>query len=207
MIKDGKKSISQELTGFLDLIDGAIVKKFEISAKLVAKNAPRKCGGLYNEHKSGTFACRNLAKNKRLEDLVDGIDALFTKVPIGHNVEDKEDLEIPGISLNRTARSGHPSDGLGAKVKKSVSFVENGKVYRIHRKMFEPVSVGDCDSSGDESYSVGAEGELKDDILRKTEEVGGILQKWREEGGAIPFLLRKCRQKCPLKKHTDIRVN
>ncbi|XP_071913183.1 BAG family molecular chaperone regulator 8, chloroplastic-like [Coffea arabica] len=174
MIRDGKKSISRELTGFLDLIDGVTVKKSEISAKLVTKNAPRKCGVLYNEHKSGTFACRNLAKNKRLEDLVDRIDALSTKVPIGDIAVDEEDLEIPGISRNRAARSGHPSDGLGAKVKKSVSFVENGKVYRIHRKGFEPVPAGDCDSSGDESYSVGAEGELKDDIRRKAEEVGEI---------------------------------
>lgn len=174
MIRDGKKSISRELTGLLDLIDGVTVKKSEISAKLVKKNVPRKCGVLYNEREMGTFGCRNLAKNKRLEDLVDRIDALSTKVPIGYNVEDEEDLEIPGILRNRTARLGHPNDGLGAKVKKSVSFVENGKVYKVHRKGFEPVSVGDCDSSGDESYSVGAKGELKDDTRRKAEEVGGI---------------------------------
>lgn len=174
MIRDGKKSISGEITGFLDLIDGVTVKKSEISSKLVTKNVPRKCGGLFNEHKSGTFACRSLAKNKRLEDLVDRIDALSTKVPIGDNVEDEGGLEIPGTSWNRTARSGHPRDGLGAKVKKSVSFVENGKVYKVHRKGFEPVLIGDCDSSGDESYSVGAEGELKDGIRRKAEEVGGI---------------------------------
>ncbi|KAL3525871.1 hypothetical protein ACH5RR_014243 [Cinchona calisaya] len=179
MIRDGKMSISRELTVFLDLIERVTVKKSEISPRLVKKNATRKCGGLYNNDakSSNLGGFRNSVRNERLKNLVDRIESLSTKIT------DDDDVEIPDISQNRIARSGRRNEGVGAaKVKKSVSFVEDGKVYQVRRSGYGvPVLVGEFDG-GDGSDSDGAEGEVEDDVLHgKAEEVGRIAFKKTED--------------------------
>ncbi|KAL3526579.1 hypothetical protein ACH5RR_011235 [Cinchona calisaya] len=181
MIRDGKKSICRELNGLLDLIDEIILKKSEISTRLVKKNNNfiKKSEGLNSDLKRG--------KNKRLEDLVRRIDALYTKVP----EEEDDHLESTGISIiERNAARRNTTDSLGkkqevgveAKVKKSVSFVENGNVYKVHRSRYQrPEQCGSDDESSSNSVGAKGEGELDEYVRRKVEEVGEISVKETEE--------------------------
>lgn len=178
MIRDGKRSISRELTGLLDFTVGFRDKSSVISTRLVKKNViSKRTGDLYGDHERGTVRCRDLGKNKRLEELVSRVDALYDKIPEQDDVEG-EIFECPAIPT--IERSSYSPTVVQAKAKKSVRLVENGKVYRASRNGYQPVSDGDSDN-GDESDSVRAKGELVGNYTRKAEEVRGISFKETED--------------------------
>lgn len=171
MIRDGKRSISRELTGLLDFIDGFRDKSSVISTRLVKKNViSKRTGDLYGDRERGTVRCRDLGKNMRLEDLVSRVDALYDKIPEQDGVEG-EIFDCPAIPT--VERSSYTPTVVQAKAKKSVRFVENGKVYKASRNGYQPVSNGESDN-GDESDLVRAKGELVGNYTRKAEEVRGI---------------------------------
>lgn len=147
MIRDGRKSINIELTRFLDFIDGVTVKR----SGFVRKNSRQgessmKSRGLYNN-------------NKKIEDLVNRIEALYNKVPHAQqeDTEEDEEVESPRISLNgkngaiqKTRKEGGfgkgETDGIQVKAKKkNVKFSEDGNVYYVPRSRNELVLVEECD--------------------------------------------------------------
>ncbi|KAL2528632.1 BAG family molecular chaperone regulator 8 [Forsythia ovata] len=89
---------------------------------------------------------------------------------IQFDVEEGKDIEKPrisivekhGISQNRSGGLVKQRGGIQTKAKKSVRFAENGKVYRVLRRIQESVSNADCDDFIEGDISVDVERELKD---------------------------------------------
>lgn len=168
MIRDGKKSINIELTRFLDFIDGVTVKR----SGFVRKNSRQgessmKSRGLHNN-------------NKKIEDLVNRIEALYNKVPQAQQEDTKEDEEVesPRISLNgkngviQSRKGGFGKgeiDGIQVKAKKNVKFSEDGNVYYVPRSRNELVLVEECD--GDDINDLLNAKKKLDFMRREAEEV------------------------------------
>lgn len=187
MIRDGKRAISKELTRFLDLFDGVIVKRSEFSSGFVKKNArtgesSKKSRNLYGSQKMGNASRPDLGRDKRLEDLVSRIETLYNKVPREED-DEEEDEEPSGVPQTRKGGFRRPQpEGIQTKVKKNVKFSEDGNVYYVPRSRHELVLTEDCDSYDDRDESLVDQKKLHN-ILRKEahEEVGGVSFKDTED--------------------------
>lgn len=189
MIRDGKKSINAELTQFLDFIEGITVKRSEFSSGFVRKNArqgesSKKSRGLYNNKKMDK---RDLGRDRRLEDLVNRIEALFNKIPLQEDGEE-DDEEVESSSISLTGKNGviqsrkggfrKGPEGIQSKVKKNVKFSEDGNVYYVPRSRNGLVLIEDCD--GDDGTNLLNAKEKLDLLRREAEEVEGISCKDNE---------------------------
>lgn len=102
---------------------------------------------------------------------------------------DDEGIEVenPRIPVNGKAGFSHNRNGgfvkTPAKVKKSVSFAENGNVYKVFATTREPISRGDTNSS-DGSDSADNEIEILDNLCRGVEEIR-VLPKGNEADGQV----------------------
>ncbi|CAK9186035.1 unnamed protein product [Ilex paraguariensis] len=185
MIRNGKKKIRRELIRFVELIDGVSVKRNELSSRLVKDarwlGSDNKSRVLYGDYRGGAVDCKDLGRDKRvlLEKIRGQVEKIhgFSRVS---EEEDEKDMELENPSIFRHRNCGvlqhsrgglvNRHDGVEAKVKKSVSFAENGNVYKVYRSSNEPDSLEDCNSS-DGSDSIDAERELVNNLGREIEEL------------------------------------
>ncbi|KAI3462896.1 hypothetical protein Pfo_019559 [Paulownia fortunei] len=169
MIRNGKSSLSRELNKFLDFIDGICERGNNVKSRV--SNGEMKMGNV----KRGGLKRVNVEK---LRGLVERIDKL------AEELEDEEQGEVSQNSNNdfMIRKHGVPTNRSGGllkqcgvdqpKVKKNVSFAENGKVYRVLRRHYEPYLEEYCNDSIDRNNLVDAERELEDDLCQKIEEIG-----------------------------------
>lgn len=156
MIRDGKRSISRELIRFMEFIDEISTESRVISVKNVrfSKNG-KKSVILQREQKLRDSGSRVLGdddndderKSKSPQDL-NNQSKKNTRVSSVPNVEEEVEIENPrkpGVSQNRFGglMKNQP------KVKKTVSFSENGNVYRLIKSSHSHASSNDSDSSND----------------------------------------------------------
>ncbi|KAE8021773.1 hypothetical protein FH972_007637 [Carpinus fangiana] len=206
IIRDGKRSLSRDLVRFLDFIDGVAVKRHGHSLKTV-KNVNF---GHPNANKSRVLATkiRSLGgQREMLEKLRARLENIsgFSRVS-QNDVEDVElegfqqandnDEESPRIVISRNTgqiRNGFlvNRNSVQPRVKKSVSFAENGNMYRVFSNSREPISSGDG-TCLDESVSSDDQGELVEILCSEPEEIKGFPQgteddeKAHWETGASP---------------------
>ncbi|CAK7323018.1 unnamed protein product [Dovyalis caffra] len=177
MIRDGKRSVTRDLVRFLEFIDGFAVKRHELSYKsarnvrfLGNSNRARNLNA-----KNGNGGYGNLSENQK--EIVEKLRKRVEKISGFSRVceNDQEDVELEGfqqfivddegevnrkVSVNRKhdillkKRGGQP------RVKKTVSFNENGNVYRVISDTDDSVLNGDgsftdgSDSSDDSGEAV-----------------------------------------------------
>ncbi|KAJ6860858.1 BAG family molecular chaperone regulator 8 [Populus alba x Populus x berolinensis] len=170
MIRDGKRSVTRDLVRFLEFVDGFAIKRHELSYKS-ARNV-RALGNTNKARalnaKNGYGGCRDLTESQR--EIVDKLRKRVEKISGFSRAceNDQEDVELEGFQqfvddvdgeLNRKVsvdgkrgvslkqRVGHP------RVKKTVSFAENGNSYRVISDTDESVLNGDGSSNDGSDYS------------------------------------------------------
>ncbi|KAM2683181.1 hypothetical protein EV1_044827 [Malus domestica] len=190
IVRDGKRSISRDLVRFLEFIDGVVMKRHGLSLKAVknvkgVKNV--RFGQNVNKPRVLPAKCgRDMGWDQRekIENLRDRIEKIRGFARIAEN--DEEDVELEGFQhdsdedeenlrlrfKNGVLVKGH---GLQPKVKKNVSFAENGNVYRVFSNSDEPVSGWDGSDSSDDH------GEFVENRCSEVEEVKGIAQETEED--------------------------
>lgn len=190
MIRDGKRSISRDLVRFLELIDEVAVKRHGLSLKTV-KNVSF---GYPNVNKSRVLATkiRSLGEQREmLEKLRARVENISGFSRVSQN--DEEDVELEGFQQASDNDEENPRivisrktgqirngvlvkrNGVQSRVKKSVSFAENGNMYRVFSNSHEPISSGDG-TCLDESVSSDDQGELLEILCSEAEEVKGFPQ-------------------------------
>ncbi|XP_068336251.1 BAG family molecular chaperone regulator 8, chloroplastic [Pyrus communis] len=184
IVRDGKRSISRDLVRFLEFIDGVVMKRHGLSLKAV-KNV--RSGQNVNKPRVLPAKCgRDVGWDQRekIENLRDRIEKIRGFARIAEN--DEEDVELEGFqhdsdedeeNLRLRFKNGVlvKRRGLQPKVKKNVSFAENGNVYRVFSNSDEPVSGWDGSDSSDDH------GELVENPCGEVEEVKGIAQETEED--------------------------
>ncbi|KAL8038557.1 hypothetical protein ABFX02_11G115600 [Erythranthe guttata] len=152
MIRNGKTSVSRDLNKFFDFIDGVYVQRRGLSlsrgvnVNSIVSDSVRKTDNV----KHGGQKRVQMEKLKALQGEV---------------------IEKPNNGFITRNRAGllKQRGGVHPKVKKNMSFAENGKVYRVLRKAREPILEDYCDESNDSDNSVDAEDE---NFSREVEEIG-----------------------------------
>ncbi|KAL9152408.1 hypothetical protein ABFS82_11G120200 [Erythranthe guttata] len=170
MIRNGKASVSRDLNRFFDFIDGVYLQRRGVSlsrgvnVKSVVSDSVRKTD---NVRHGG----QKRVQMEKLKSLVSRIDKLAEELDEEEEEEQGEVIEKPSNGFTSRNRAGLLKQGgeVHPKVKKNVSFAENGKVYRVLRKACEPILEDYCDESNDRDGSVDAEDE---DFSREVEEIG-----------------------------------
>ncbi|XP_022879077.1 BAG family molecular chaperone regulator 8, chloroplastic [Olea europaea var. sylvestris] len=170
MIRDGKRSLSRELVNFLEFIEG--LKRRELSSRLV-KNV--------RNGESRVFQCKRIMGNvnvEKLKGLVERIEKLSEYDEEGVELTENSgsgDISMIRnrcVSQNRNGGLMKRGDRVQSKGRKSVTFAENGNVYRVYRSSGKPCLNGDCDVSINDDDSIDDERELLDDLCREVEEIG-----------------------------------
>ncbi|KAJ7974335.1 BAG family molecular chaperone regulator 8, chloroplastic-like [Quillaja saponaria] len=194
MIRDGKRPISRDLVRFLDYVDGIAAKKRGLCIKTIKNARTDK-----KVTKSSVLGARygedlGVDQKEMLENLRDRVERMCQISKISENVENGVELEgFHQVSDDDVVGGGKPSgliseknglsliknDGvlvkrqhLQPKVKKSVSFAENGNVYG---NTYELVSSEDG-TCLDESVSSDEQRELPENLCSEVEEVMGSYQ-------------------------------
>ncbi|PIM99445.1 hypothetical protein CDL12_28064 [Handroanthus impetiginosus] len=162
MVRNGKSSISKELNKFLNFIEGissgANVRYPVNVKKSWVSNRERK----NNNVTIGNLKKINVEKMRVLAERIDKLAEELDEEP-GELIENSKDLMIRKNGVSESRRVVQP------KVKKSVTFAENGKVYEVLRGRNEPFLKEGCSESIDRDND---EGELEDDLCREIEEMG-----------------------------------
>ncbi|XP_022751941.1 BAG family molecular chaperone regulator 8, chloroplastic [Durio zibethinus] len=176
MIRDGKRSVSRDLVQFLEYIDGLALKWH----KHLYKNAKN-----VTVFGNGSTA-RILRSNSGdiMETLVERVEKLerFSRYEDGDDVELEGFHQIIGEEENpRISIAGNGGvllkrQGSQPRGKKTVSFTENGNVYRIIGSGNEVCSSGDS-SLTDESVSSDDHGEIMENLLKES---GGLVENEEE---------------------------
>ena len=190
MIRDGKRSISRDLIRFLEFIDGVSVKRNRVST--IALKSVR-LGGTGNKarffYSGQQIAAANFVdfagderelveKQRNRGDKIRGISRVYED-------DDGAGIEIgnPKISINGMMGSNRNRngglvkrhDGDQAKVKKTVSFADNGNVSRVS------ITTHDPSSSEDGSDLIDDERELVDTLCREVQEIGGFSKGYEND--------------------------
>ncbi|KAJ7971046.1 BAG family molecular chaperone regulator 8, chloroplastic-like [Quillaja saponaria] len=207
MVRDGKRSVSKDLVRFLDFVDGIAAKKNGLSIK-TTKNARSGCK--VNKYKLlGSKYGEDLGVDQweRLENLRDRVERMCKLSKVSEIVED--DVELEGFDHQISddddgkpcgfisRNNGLPLSKKGVwvkrhelqpKVKKSVSFAENGNVSRVYGNT---VNTHELISSGDgacleESVSSDEQRELLENLCTEVE-VGMGSYEGAEDDEVIPL--------------------
>lgn len=157
LIRDGKRSISNELTRFINVINGV-----KIISSRVVKNV------------RGGNKARVFSSDRKIE-FNEAIDK-FVASEKESEEEEEEDQENPrfsntgksGVLRTRGGGLSRSHGGVKPKQKKSVTFAENGDAYRVFRSIAEPASMGNLN----EQESFDAEIELMKNLSKKVEKLG-----------------------------------
>ncbi|KAL0332131.1 UNVERIFIED_CONTAM: BAG family molecular chaperone regulator 8, chloroplastic [Sesamum calycinum] len=185
MIRDGKSSVRRELNKFLDFIDGFCLERRVLSSGVNVRYERNNVKNrvVNSERNMRNVQCGDLrsVNVEKLRGLVERIDRLAEEL----NEGESEVIESPGVLAKKHGVSGNRSGalvkqhcGVQPKVKKSVSFADNGKVYRVVRRNSEPFLV---ESSDDSIDGDGALRELKNDFGREVEEFGVPLKEAEDD--------------------------
>lgn len=195
MIRNGKITLNRELHKFLDFIESACVQSriVEVSVKQSSdivrsrvSNSEKKRGNA----ESGSLKRINVEK---LKGLVERIDRLAEEL----DEEQCQEFENPkdefvlikcGPSPNSSGGGGlvkHNHGGVWPKVKKSVSFAENGNIYRVLRRENQPY-LEECSNGSIDKDDIDDddEQELVDDLSRELEELGVSSKEDVEDGSS-----------------------
>ncbi|XP_012483515.1 BAG family molecular chaperone regulator 8, chloroplastic isoform X2 [Gossypium raimondii] len=154
MIRDGKRSVSKDLIQFLEYVDGLVLKRH----KLLYKNAKNIRVLRNGSSKPKVLRSKSGEVMEKLRDRVEKLER-FSTIEEGNDVVELEGFhqgidEAENKNKNKNGELLLKRQGIQPKVKKAVSFTENGNVYRI-------ISNGDeVSSSGDEAENKNKNGEL-----------------------------------------------
>ncbi|XVF58396.1 hypothetical protein PTKIN_Ptkin07bG0062900 [Pterospermum kingtungense] len=181
MIRDGKRSVSRDLVQFLQYIDGLALKRH----KHLFKNA-KNTRILSNGSKARILRSNSKEKIEKLGDRVEKLERFSRNVN-----EEGDDLELEGFHeiigegenprISITGKGGvcltqNRNSGVLLKrqaseprVKKTVSFAENGNVYRIISSGDHEVSSNEEGSLTDESVSSDDHGEIMENFVKESE--------------------------------------
>ncbi|KAF3668676.1 putative galacturonosyltransferase 14-like [Capsicum annuum] len=163
LIRDGKRSISNELARFVKAINGVTI----ISSRVV-KNV------------GGGYKARVFSTDRKIEfdtNRSEAIDKFVASVNESEDEEEEEedqqntrlsDTEKSGILLTRCGGLAGSHGGVKPKRKKSVTFAENGGAYRVFHSSPEPASVGNVH----EKESFDDEIELIKNLNKRVEKLG-----------------------------------
>lgn len=188
MIRDGKRSISRDLLLFLDYIDGIAAKEHKVYYR-TAKNVRVVVNGNKSRVSGSRFGEVGQDRREVVERLRNRVERIRGSPRVVRN-EDEDEVELEGfcqvidevvnprISINaKTGFCASPirnevlvkRQGSQPKVKKTVSFAENGNVYKV----FSNVSRHENSSSGegtltDESVSSDDHGEIRENPCKET---------------------------------------
>ncbi|KAM5581261.1 BAG family molecular chaperone regulator 8, chloroplastic [Rosa sericea] len=161
IVRDGKRSISRDLVRFLEFIEGVVVKRQAICLKPVknvrsnvrsvqnvnkSRGLGNKCGGLGRDQGEMIGKLRERIEKIRGFARVSGNDEEDVELEGFQHVSD-DDEESVGQYRNGAAVKRH---GFQPKVKKSVSFAEDGNVFRVFSNSDESASSGDGSDSSDD---------------------------------------------------------
>ncbi|KAL2240364.1 BAG family molecular chaperone regulator 8, chloroplastic [Sesamum indicum] len=185
MIRDGRSSIRRELNKFLDSIDGFCLERRVLSSGVNVRYDRNnvKHSVANGERNMGNVQCGDLRSVdvEKLRGLVERIDRLAEEL----DEVESEVIESPSVLAKQHGVSGNKCGGLvrqhsgvQPKVKKSVSFADNGKVYRVFRRNSEPFLVESYDDSID-GDSAGRD--LKNDFDGEVEEFGVQLKEAEDD--------------------------
>lgn len=172
MIRDGKKSLSRELFNFLEFVEG--LKRRGLSSRLVknVRNGDVKSRGFQGKRMTGNV---NVEKLKVLVERINKLsqyDEEGVELIENSGVSDISMTRNQGVFQNRNGGLMKRGDGVQSKGRKSVTFADNGNVYRVYRSTEKPCSNGDCDISINEDDSIDDERELPENLCREVEEIG-----------------------------------
>ncbi|OMP11667.1 hypothetical protein COLO4_03731 [Corchorus olitorius] len=182
MIRDGKRSVSRDLVQFLEYVDGLVLRRHRHSCK-----NSKKLTVLGNGSKTRILRSNSGETMKTLRDRVEKLERL-SRNEKGDEEEDDVELEgfhqviderenprvsiagKGGVRVTQERNGGIlvNRQGIQPSVKKSVSFAENGNVYRIISSKNEVSASGDG-SLTDESVSSDDHGEMVLDLCEESE--------------------------------------
>lgn len=182
MIRNGKTSLNRELYRFLDFIEGACMQRrtIGVNVRQSGNNVRPRVSNCEKKIGNAESGCSKRVNVEKLRGLVERIDRLAEEL----DEEQGEEIDNPsdefvvrkyGVSASPTRGLLKQYGGVEPKVKKNVTFAENGKVYRVLRRHSQPyleeysngsIDKDDVDDDDDD------EKELEDDLCRELEEIG-----------------------------------
>ncbi|PON40781.1 BAG family molecular chaperone regulator [Parasponia andersonii] len=187
MVRDGKRSISRDLVRFLEFIDGVAVKRYELSVKARKKvmygrnsdksrvNLSRNCLDLGGDQREIIGKMRErVEKIKGYSRILENDDDEDVEFEGFQHVSDGDnEVENPVVVIsgkNGRIRNGVLVNRSGdqPRVKKSVSFAENGNLFKVFSNSNEAISNEDDSTT---TISSDDHGELGEDIGAEVEEI------------------------------------
>lgn len=190
MIRDGKRSVSKDLIKFLEFVDGFVAKRHEISTK-AAKNV-RFVGNSIkprNFRTNGGYLSGDQAEvMSKVRDRIEKIHG-FSRVIKSEDedvelesfhevIDDEEEEENPRVYRSKNGVLVKRYVVAQPKVKKNVTFAENGNVYRFidngNGKSNGSISSGDGtltdESASSDDNGQGVEVKEIKDLPKETED-------------------------------------
>ncbi|KDP27216.1 hypothetical protein JCGZ_19915 [Jatropha curcas] len=174
MIRDGKRSISRDITRFLEFIDG-LAAKSHVNSRKPAKNVRFVRNSNKSRACNASIGYGDISGHRKevVEKLSDRVDKIHGFSRVCDNVEEdvelegfqqfigdddeEEEHENPEVSISERPRISKlrsgiliKSNGDKPRVKKTVSFDENGNVYKVFSDTHESVVSGDGSDSSDD---------------------------------------------------------
>nr|KJB32965.1 hypothetical protein B456_006G0116001 [Gossypium raimondii] len=171
MIRDGKRSVSKDLIQFLEYVDGLVLKRH----KLLYKNAKNIRVLRNGSSKPKVLRSKSGEVMEKLRDRVEKLER-FSTIEEGNDVVELEGFhqgidEAENKNKNKNGELLLKRQGIQPKVKKAVSFTENGNVYRI-------ISNGDeVSSSGDEAENKNKNENKNGELLLKRQGIQPKVKK------------------------------
>ncbi|KAL1080701.1 hypothetical protein V6Z11_D09G011200 [Gossypium hirsutum] len=170
MIRDGKRSVSKDLIQFLEYVDGLVLKR----NKLLYKNAKNIRVLRNGSSKPKVLRSKSGEVMEKLRDRVEKLER-FSTIEEGNDVVELEGFhqgidEAENKNKNKNGELLLKRQGIQPKVKKTVSFAENGNVYRIISNGDEVSSSGDG-SLTDESVSNDERGDTMENLVKESEDL------------------------------------
>lgn len=181
MIRNGKSSLNREVYSFLDFIEPACVQRRTIGLNVsqISNNVRSRVSNREKKIGSVEYGCSKRVNVEKLRGLVERIDRLAEEL----DEEQGEEFENPsdeyvmrkyGVSASPTVGLLKQHGGVGPKVKKNVTFAENGKVYRVLRRHRQPY-LEECSNGSIDKDDLDDDDEKDlddDDLCRELEEIG-----------------------------------
>lgn len=196
MIRDGKKSITRDLVRFLEFMDGVAVKRNGLSLKAMkkerfAKNGDKsrvvlgsECADLDGDQRAIIGKLRDRVKKIRGFSRDSENDDEHVELEgfqhFSNDDNDDEDEENPIVVLsgkNGRIRNGVlvKRHGVQPRLKKIVSFAEDGNVLKVFSNTDESIS-NDDGTCLEDSVSSDDQGELEEKYCSEVEEIKSFSQ-------------------------------
>ncbi|KAL6553042.1 hypothetical protein OROGR_006884 [Orobanche gracilis] len=186
MIRDGKKSVRRELNKFLDFIDGFHIDRMCVSSGINARyercNVKNKVpGGEKRESdiKRGGMRSVTLEKLRGLAERIDKLSEEMDDEDGSEVIESTDDVFMEKHRVCDNVKAGLVKQvrGVQSKLKKSVSFADNVKVYTVLNRNPNPfLEENYNDEDDDDDNNIDrvkfVSRDVEDDLCREIEEIG-----------------------------------